>query len=78
MLAEFLDAVDVFLLHPVLAVGIARTRAEGRDAPLLLVVPRHVGDEVADHREGLDRLDGDLALGGQRVHAGHARGAACR
>jgi hypothetical protein len=38
-LPELLHAVDVFLVHPVLAVGVARARLELRDALVLLVVP---------------------------------------
>ena len=55
-LPELLHAVDVLLVHPVLAVGVARLRLERRDALVLLVVPGHVGDEVLDHRERLERL----------------------
>ena len=55
-LAELLHAIDVFLVHAVRAVGLARPRLELRDALVLLVVPRHVGDEVLDHRERLERL----------------------
>ena len=63
-LPELLHAIDVFLVHAVLAVGVARARLERRDALVLLVVPGDVGDEVLDHRERLERLDGDrLGLG---------------
>ena len=62
-LPELLHAVDVFLVHPVLAVGVARARLELRDALVLCVVRGDVGHEVFRHRERLQRLDGDgLAL----------------
>ncbi len=38
-LAELLHAVDVLLVHPVLAVGVRRVRLERPDAPVLPVVP---------------------------------------
>src|SRR5205823_5254884 len=37
------------------------------------VVPRHVGDEVFDHRERLERLHRDRLVGPEHVHARHAR-----
>src|SRR5205814_7162536 len=40
--------------------------------PGLGVVERHVGDQVADHREGTQRGDRDGLALGERRHAGHA------
>src|SRR5262245_29227132 len=51
-LAEFLDAIDVRLLHPPRTVRrVGRARLERLDALLHLEVPRHVGDEILDVRE---------------------------
>src|SRR6476620_3150651 len=70
-LAELLRALDVDLLHAVLA-GREVRGSEGRDLARLGVVEGHVGHEVADHGERAQRCDGDrlgLAEGG---HPGHA------
>ena len=72
-LAELLDAIDVLLIHAMRAVGLARPRLELRDPLVLDVVPRHVGDEVLDHRERLERLRRDRLGLRERVHARHAR-----
>ena len=69
---EFLHALDVFLVHPPLAVGILRLRLERRDRLCLLVVERDVRHEVLDHRESLDRRHRDLLAGGKLVHPRHA------
>src|SRR4029450_6679753 len=72
-LAEFLNAVDVLLHHAVVAIGVARPRLEGRNAFLLPVIPRHIGDPVLDHGEGLDRLPGGDRMGLEASHARHTR-----
>src|SRR5213594_2843073 len=71
-LVELLDAIDVLLHHPIGAVGLRRLQAERRDLLGLLVVVRHVGDEIADQREGPDRRDADGLAGREGVHPGHA------
>src|SRR6478735_3627024 len=71
-LAELLRPLDVDLLHPVLARRQVR-RGEGRDLAGLRVVERHVGDEVADHREGAERRDRDRLGLAEGRHAGHAQ-----
>ena len=38
-----------------------------------VVVERHVGDQVADHREGAQRRDRDGLVLGERGHPGHAQ-----
>ncbi len=51
-LAEFLDAVDVLLPHPVVSVGTGgRPWRECRHLRGLLVVVRDVRDKIPDHRE---------------------------
>src|SRR5581483_1408438 len=71
-LAELLAAGHVLLLHPVLA-GLQVLRwGERRDLARLLVVERHVGDEVADHRERPQRRDGDDFVLAERRHPRHA------
>ena len=55
-LSELLHAIDVLLIHAVLAVGVARPRLERADALVLPVVPGHVGDQILDHRKRLERL----------------------
>src|SRR5881296_67544 len=72
-LAELLHPVDVLLLHAPGAVGLRRLRLEGRDAPVDLVVPRDVGHQVLDDREGLHGGDRDRLAGGELVHARHAQ-----
>jgi hypothetical protein len=60
-LAEFLGAVGVFLVKaPLGHVGVGG--GKGFDFFVLLVVPRHVGDQVANDGEGFERLD-DHGLG---------------
>ena len=63
-LAELAHAVDVLLADQPFRV---RRRRERRDALVDLVVPAHVGDEVADDREGVQRLDRDRLVRGQMV-----------
>src|SRR5437773_7576949 len=70
-LVELLDAIDVFLHHPVGAVGLGRLEAQRRHLLGLLVVVGHVGDEVANEREGPDRRDRDRVAGLEQVHPGH-------
>ena len=56
-LPELLNPLGVRLRHPPRAVlGVGRARLERLDPFLDVVVPRDVGDEVADRRECLDRL----------------------
>src|SRR6516165_5305749 len=71
-LVELLDAIDVFLHHPIGAVGLRRLEPERRHLLGLLVVVGHVGDEVADQREGPDRRDRDRVARLEQVHPGHA------
>ena len=71
-LAELLAALDVDLLHPVVAGLEGRRRRERRDLARLLVVERDVGDEVADDREGAQRRDGDRLALVEGAHARHA------
>src|SRR5262245_38297621 len=71
-LSELLAAVDVLLEHPARAVRLLRPWLERADGPGLLVVERHVGDEVATHRERLHRRDRDRLPRREGVHAGHA------
>src|SRR5256712_13216108 len=71
-LVELLDAVDVLLVHPAFPVGILGLGPERWDGLRLLVVEGHVGDQILDHREGLDRGDRDDLARRERVHPGHA------
>ena len=73
-LAELLRPLDVDLL-PSGTRRAARSgrRRERRDLAGLLVVERHVGDQVPDHREGPHRRDGDRLVLGERRHPGHAQ-----
>ena len=72
-LAEFLDAVDLALLHaPGAVCGIGLARLERLDPRLDLVVPRDVGHEVPDQREGPHRLDRDRLGKIQRIQPRHA------
>ena len=50
-LAELLAALDVLLLHPVVAVLVPWDGCKRRDRLSLLVVERHIGDQVTDDRE---------------------------
>jgi len=68
-LAEFLRALDVNLLHAVLAGLKTLGWLECRNFASLLVIERHVCDEVADHRERAQRRDGDNLGLLERVHA---------
>ncbi len=72
-LAEFLNAIGIFLSHspgPVRSVGLSRLKR--LDPHLHLVVPRHVRHQILDARERLHRLDDDGGIGGQVVEARHA------
>jgi len=69
---ELLNAIDVLLHHPVRAVGLRRLEAERRHLLGLVVVEGHVGDEVADQREGPDRRHRDRVARLEQVHPGHA------
>src|SRR5437867_1890136 len=71
-LVEFLNALDVLLVHPPLAVGVLRLRLERGDGLRLLVVERDVGDKVLDHWERLHRRDRDVLSGWELIHARHA------
>ena len=68
-LVEFLDALDVLLVHAALPVGVLRLGREVRDRLRLLVVEGDVGDEVLDDGEGLDRRDRDLHVDDRSVLA---------
>jgi hypothetical protein len=75
-LAELLPALDVGLHHSALAVRVRGCRREGRQLGGLLVVVRHVADQIADHRERTHRRDrqrlGRLVVGQPR-HAHQPR-----
>src|SRR5262245_7837913 len=71
-LVELLNAIDVFLHHPVGAVGLRRLQAERRHLLGLLVVVGHVRHEVADQREGADRRHRDRLARLEQIHPGHA------
>src|SRR2546425_1344952 len=71
-LVELLNAIDILLHHPVGAGGLRRLEAEGRHLLGLLVVEGHVGDEVADQREGPDRRHRDRVARLEQVHPRHA------
>ena len=59
-LAEFLHAFDVGLEDAPCSVRRVRmARRERLDAQLCAKIPRHIGDEVPDGREGPHGLDGD-------------------
>src|SRR5258708_935 len=70
-LAELLGTLDVLLHHPELA-RLDVAAVERRDLPRLLVVPRNIGDEVADDGKGADRGDRDGLVLGEGGHPGHA------
>src|SRR5262245_28132618 len=72
-LPELLHPVDVLLLHaPRAVLRVGRARLERLDALLHREVPRHVGDEVLDRRERLQRLQRDRLLEGDVRAARHA------
>src|SRR5918994_4593996 len=72
-LPEFLDAVNVALIHAPVAVGVLGPPWRERlDLLLHLVVPGDVGDEIADGRKGAHRLDGDRFVERQGVQPCHA------
>src|SRR5262249_45342350 len=72
-LAELLHPVDVRLLDAPRAVRrVGRTRSEGRDALVHLVVPGDVADQILHHRERLHGRDGDGLARRELVHARHA------
>ena len=68
-LAKLGDAVDVVLADQPFRV---RRRGERRDPFVHLVVPRDVGDEVADERKRLERIDQDRLILRQVVEPGLA------
>src|SRR5215218_4307698 len=72
-LVELLHPVDVLLGHPVGAVGLPGTGRERRYPLGHLEVERHVGDQVADDREGPQGGDGDRLAPLEDVEAGHAQ-----
>ena len=70
---EFLNAIDVGLLHPPRAVGcIGQARLERFDSPLHQKIPRHVRDQIFDDWKRFHRLDCDRLLNRQLAQAGHA------
>src|SRR5438552_2846078 len=71
-LVELLDAIDVLLHHPVGAIGLRRLEAQRRHLLGLVVVEGHVGDEIADQREGPDRRHRDRVARPEQVHPRHA------
>src|SRR5947207_9219898 len=69
---EFLDAIDVFLLHSPGAIRrVGRTRLEGLDLFLYSKIPGHVRDQVLRDRERFDRLDRDRLVERQVVEPRH-------
>jgi hypothetical protein len=61
------------LLHPPRAIGrVGLPRLERLDLLLDLVVPAHVGHEIAQVRERAHRLDGHRLTGRELVHPRHA------
>jgi len=64
-LAEFLDAIDVALIHFPLDFF---SGPEGRNFFVDLVVPGDVGDEVFDDGKGFERRDSDGLVERERVH----------
>src|SRR5438552_14954061 len=72
-LVELLDAIDVFLHHPVRAVGLRWLDAQRRHLPGLLVVVGDVGDEVADGRKAADRRHRDRLALLEEIHPRHAQ-----
>ena len=78
-LPELLHAIDVFLVHAVLAVGVARLRLERPDALVLRVVPGNVRHEILDHGKRLERLHRDRLVRRRSCScASCTRAAACR
>ena len=70
---EFLDSIDIGLLHPPGAIRRIRwARFEFLDPLLHRKIPRHIGDQVFQDRECLDRLDRNWSIDGQLAHSGHA------
>ena len=67
--AEFLDPVNVFLLHSPIRI---RARFERRDFLVDLVIPGNIRDQIFDHWERLHGQDGDGLVLGQGIHAGFA------
>src|SRR5690242_19806710 len=61
--AKFLDAIDVALLHPPGAVGsVGWARFERLDPFFDRVIPRDIGNQILQPREGFHRLDRDRAI----------------
>ena len=71
-LAELLGALHILLGHPVLAGLQILGRGEGRNLARLLVIERHVGDQIPDHRERPQRGDRDGFGLVEGRHPGHA------
>src|SRR5579872_4207874 len=72
-LAELLHPFDVYLRHaPGPVRGVRGPRLERLDAFLHPEIPRHVGDQVADVREGPHGLDRDRFRQVELVEPGHA------
>ena len=72
-LPELLHALGVGLRHPPGAVvGVGRARPERLDPFLDVVVPRNVGNQIADRRERLHRLDRHRLVQIEAAEARHA------
>ena len=72
-LAELLRALHVELLHAVVASLDVCWGSKRWDLTGLGVVERHVGHQVANHREGAHRGDGDGLVLFKGAHARHAQ-----
>jgi len=70
---EFLDTIDVFLLHsPGTVRRVGGPRLEGFDFFLHAKIPGNIGDQVFDDRKSFDRLDGDGLFQRELTQSGHA------
>src|SRR5437773_2681161 len=65
-LAEFLNAVNVFLLHSPIRASFG---LESRNLLVDLVIPRNICDQVFDHRERLHRQNSDGLVLRKGIHA---------
>src|SRR5437588_9391549 len=72
-LAKFLNAIHFLLGHAPGAVrSVGRTRREGRNLFVDLVVPGNIRHQILDEWKRLHRLQRDRLRGGYGIHARHA------